>query len=268
MSRDDLVHRLVALTRDPSRAAVLCDVDGTLAPIVQDPREARVPAAVTRTLESLAARYAVVGCVSGRRAADARRLVGVDGIVYAGLHGAEVLEPGSDDVELVPAVAAWQGRVHDFAAAHDTPALRALGVTLEHKGPIVAFHWRQADDDRAAAASLREVAAAAAASGFATHWGRKVLELRPPVPIDKGAAVRRLVDTSRVAVALFGGDDATDLDAFRALDELVAAGALSDAVRVGVRSEEGPDEITARADLVVDGPAGFAEVLDALVAES
>lgn len=268
MKRDDLVQHLAALTRDPTRAAVLCDVDGTLAPIVQDPRDARVPAGMAQKLEALAARYALVGCISGRRAVDARRLVGVEGIVYAGLHGAEILEPGTDDAALVPAVAAWQERVHEFAAVHDTSSLRALGVTLEHKGPIVAFHWRRAADDDTAAASLRDVADAAVAGGFATHWGRKVLEIRPPVPIDKGAAVHQLVDTHRVDVALFGGDDATDLDAFRALDELVASGALSAAVRVGVRSEEGPDEITTRADLVVDGPTGFAEVLDVLLAES
>ena len=83
-----------------------------------------------------------------------------------------------------------------------------------------------------------------------------MLEIRPPVPVDKGQAVRELVARGRVRTALFGGDDATDLDAFAALDALVDEGGLDAAVRVGVRSDEGPAAIVERADLVVDGTDG------------
>ena len=100
----------------------------------------------------------------------------------------------------------------------DNPDLRRLRVRIEDKGPIVALHWRGAPDEEAALARVKEVAGEAEAAGLATHWGRKVLELRPPVPFDKGLAVRDLVDRSTVRTALFGGDDATDLDAFDALD--------------------------------------------------
>ena len=88
-----------------------------------------------------------------------------------------------------------------------------------------------------------------------------MLELRPPVPFDKGQAVRDLVHLSPVRTALFGGDDVTDLDAFDALDALVDGDGLETAVRVGVRSEEGPAAIVERADVVVDGVDGFAQVL-------
>ena len=64
--------------------------------------------------------------------------------------------------------------------------------------------------------------------------------------------------------AIYGGDDATDLDAFDALDALVAEGKLDHAVRVGVSSDEGPAAIVERADVVVDGVDGFAKVLVAL----
>jgi trehalose 6-phosphate phosphatase len=94
-----------------------------------------------------------------------------------------------------------------------------------------------------------------------------MLEIRPPVPVDKGQAVRELVERSGVRVALFGGDDATDLDAFAALDALVADGSLSAAVKVGVRSDEGPAGIVEQADCVVDGTPGYVEVLEALAAE-
>jgi trehalose 6-phosphate phosphatase len=108
------------------------------------------------------------------------------------------------------------------------------------------------------------VAEEAEAAGLATHWGRKVLEIRPPVPLDKGRALRELVAAKRPRTALFGGDDATDLDAFEALESLVSEGELDAAVRVGVRSDEGPAAIVDRADVVVDGVGGFVRVLEEL----
>jgi trehalose 6-phosphate phosphatase len=264
----DLAHSVRPLTQDPRSAAIFCDIDGTLAPIVEHPSQARVPTQVAERLRDLAHRYARVACVSGRRAVDARGLVSVDGIDYAGLHGAEILRAGEDRPQLAPSVAEWEGRVRDFTATCDNPTLHALQVRVEDKGPIVAFHWRDVPDEEGAHAFLRSLAQRASEAGFATHWGRKVLEIRPPVEISKAQAVRDMVLETRPKVALYGGDDATDLDAFAALDALVAEGHLDDAVRVGVRSAEGPEEIVRRADLVVDGVEGFAEVLEHLAKSS
>jgi trehalose 6-phosphate phosphatase len=259
-----LAESLRPLTEDPPRAAIFCDIDGTLAPIVRRAEEAHVREQVSLILGRLARRYGCVACVSGRPAAEARRLVGVGGITYAGSHGAELLEPGSSRPRLIPAFKSWEGRVRRFASARDTRELRLLRVRIEDKGPITAFHWRGVPHEEAARTHLEGIAQEAEADGLATHWGRKVLEIRPPVPIDKGQAVRELVAGTRSRSALFGGDDATDLDAFDALDALVADGDLEAAVRVGVRSEEGPPAIVERADLVVDGVPGFAKVLSAL----
>lgn len=264
MPADDLAARLDPLTSDPAQAGILCDVDGTLAPIVEHPGDAEVSPAVARLLAELASRYACVACVSGRTALDARRVVGVTSIGYVGLHGAEILEPGAERPRLAPAVEAWRGPVEEFSTSQDDASLRALGVRPEDKGPIVAFHWRGVPDDDAARARLAGVAARAAAAGLATHWGRKVLEIRPPVGIGKGAALHAVVGANDLRAVLYGGDDATDLDAFDALDELVASGRVETAVRVGVRSDEGPREIVARADVVVDGVAGFVRILEAL----
>ena len=249
------------LTDDPTRAAVLCDVDGVLAPIVERAEDAHVREETSVVLGRLARRYACVACISGRAVTDVRRLVGVGGIAYAGSHGAELLEPGAARPQTVPAFASWAGRVRRFAAGHDTRELRLLRIRMEDKGPITAFHWRGAPDEEAARTRLEGLAQEAEAAGFSTHWGRKVLEVRPPVPIDKGQAVRTLVTGAGARVAMYGGDDATDLDAFDALDSMVAEGALDTAIRVGVSSDEGPAAIVERADLVVDGVEGFARVL-------
>ncbi len=242
----------------------MCDVDGTLAPIVDRPDEARVPEDVSRLLGALSRRYACVACVTGRPALEARRLVGERGIAYAGLHGTEMLFPGEERPRPLPSLKPWQDAVQRFAAARSRQ-LQALGVRLENKGPIAAFHWRGLPDEEAAVAQLQTVADDVKAAGLSARWGRKVLEVWPPVPVGKGLAIAELIGASRARAALFGGDDATDLDAFSALDQLVAERRLDTAVRVGVRSEEGPPDIVARADVVVEGAEGFERVLDRLL---
>lgn len=256
---------LQPLTEDPRRAALMCDIDGTLAPIVRRPEQAHVREEVSRLLARLGRTYACVACVSGRSAAEARRIVGVGGIAYAGSHGAELLRAGASRATVVPAFASWEGRVRKFVRARENMReLKTQRIRIEDKGPIRAFHWRDVPDEQGAETWLTGVAQEAEAEGLATHWGRKVLEIRPPVPIDKGQAVRTLVEEAAVDAALFAGDDATDLDAFDALDGLVAAGTLTTAVRVGVRSAEGPREIVERCDIAVDGVPGMIGVLAAL----
>ncbi len=262
---DSLAETLRPLTADPTRAAVFCDIDGTLAPIVARPEDAHVHERVSRLLAQLGRRYGLVACVSGRSAAEARRLVGVGAIAYVGSHGAEIAPPGQKEPQLLDAFASWQGKVAGFVAERqEDRELKRLRVRIEDKGPIKAFHWRGAPDEQAAETWLARVAQEAPEAGLDVHWGRKVLEIRPPVHVSKGDGIRQLLAGGSMRVALYGGDDATDLDAFDALESLVAAGDLDAAVTVGVRSDEGPRAIVDRADLAVDGVSGFTDVLSAL----
>jgi len=259
-----LADALRPLTSDPKRAALFLDIDGTLAPIVGRAEDAHVPQGTSRLLGTLGRRYGAVTCVSGRSAAEARRLVGVGSIAYAGTHGAELLEPGAGGSRFLPTFESYTDRVRAFVGEHDRADLRTLRVRIEDKGPVMAFHWRGAPSEEAAHEHLRAVAEDAEAHDLAVHWGRKVLEIRPPVAVDKGRAVREVTGRVAVEAALFAGDDTTDLDGFTALDELEEENALKAAVRVGIRSGEGPAAIVARADIVVDGVGGFVPVLEAL----
>jgi trehalose 6-phosphate phosphatase len=245
----------------PASAAVLSDLDGTLAPIVADPGAAAVPDEARDLLERLADRYALVACVTGRRAVEARRIVGSDAIVYAGNHGLELLEPGQPDPTPAAALAGQGGAAREFVEALDGDDIAAAGLAVEDKGPIQALHWREATDGERAAARAELVADAAREAGLRPRPGRKVLEIRPAVAIDKGTAVTSLVGDRGVERALFGGDDRTDLDAFAALDELRRAGRLRTVVRIGVASDEAPDDLAERSDALVDGTDGFLEVL-------
>jgi trehalose 6-phosphate phosphatase len=231
---DDPLRLLAA---EPARAAVLLDVDGTLASIVDRPEAARVPDETRRELARLTAGYALVACVSGRPRSEVERLVDVDGVAIVGEHG----------LELEPEAAAWAGRVAEFARGVDWPA--------ERKPLSVSFHFRRADDEAAARAYLTRVATTAEAEGLVPRWGRMVLEVRPPVDADKGTAVRTLVSRAGVQRALYAGDDRTDVDAFRGLDGLELG------VRVAVGSPEAPPELLAAADVVVDGTDGMLDLL-------
>jgi trehalose 6-phosphate phosphatase len=261
-----LAEALAPLRSDPARAAILLDIDGTLAPIVRHADDATVPEATRAQLIALAKRYAIVGCISGRRSTTARQMVGIGSIAYAGNHGSELLLPGSSDVQIDPELAAHEPAVRRFADAVYTPEVQRLRVRSEDKQAIAGFHWRGAPDEDAAERAVRAIADEAEAAGLFIHWGRKVLEVRPPVEIHKGRGVQRLLENRDIAVGLYVGDDMTDLDAFGGLRDLVEAGELEAAVCVGVRSDETPAELEAGSDLLVDGPAGVVELLRALAA--
>jgi trehalose 6-phosphate phosphatase len=224
----DLVDRLAA---DPRRAALFLDVDGVLAPIVSRPEDARVPDEVRAELRRLSERYALVACISGREGADAKRIVGVPALTYVGNHG----------LELDDGAVAWGDRLQEFLAGVGWPA-------TENKQLTASLHYRGADDEAAARAALEEVKARAEREGFVARFGRKVLEVLPPLEANKGTAVRKLLAERELDRALYAGDDTTDLDGFRALDGLAVS------VRVAVASEEGPAELRAAADLTLGSP--------------
>ena len=261
-----LPDALAPLRAKPTRAAVLLDIDGTLAPIVDRAAEAHVSEQTRQLVIEAAKRYKLVACVTGRRASEARAMVSVGTVTYVGSHGAEILRPGWLEPTLDPEVKAWADRMAAFAQDLDLAEMRRRRVRLEDKGPILAFHWRGAPDQEAAKATVEEIATHAQEAGLRPHWGRKVLEVRPPVNFDKGSGVTTLISEADVDVALYAGDDRTDIDAFRALAQLSQSGTIDTAVRVGVRSDEGPSELAEETDFLVDGTDGVKQLLETLVA--
>ena len=257
----DWAARLAPLRREPERTAILTDVDGTLAPIVERAEDAAVPAAAREALAALSERYALVGCISGRRAEEARRLVGLDTLAYAGNHGLELLLPGADAVQTDPSVAGRETEASGFLSGLEGGRF-AVGLRREDKGPIQALHWRGSPDEAAAEARAREIAIEAGKAGLEARWGRKVLELRPLGGGGKDGAVASLLAGEGLDRATYAGDDRTDLDAFRRLRELQEEGQLSTAVCVGVLSAEAPAELAEESDVTVDGLDGWLAILE------
>ena len=228
---------LASLAESPDEAAIMLDVDGTLAPIVPRPELATVPEETRAELRRLVARYALVACISGRTGKDAARVVGIDGPVYVGVHG----------LELAPEAEPWREPLREFAESVDWP--------VEDKGLAVVFHYREAPDEEAALAELQRVAARATALGLEAQFGRKVLEVRPPVAANKGTAVQALLAQRGLRRALYAGDDTTD----KSGPLLTMERGLS--VRIAVASAEGPPALVEAADLVVESPSTLVKLL-------
>ncbi len=246
---------LAPFADDPAGSAILLDVDGTLAPIVPHPSRSEVPIDTLATMQQLLDRFSLVGCVSGRSATEVARLVPLAGLAIAGNHGLEIVDDG--ELCWAPGVEPWLTTMADVSRDLEAIA-KAADAWVEAKGPTLSVHFREARDPDAARMTLAGHAVPVlTAAGLDWRWGRMTLEARPPVPGDKGTAVRLLLDRHPGIVrSVYAGDDVTDLDAFREVD-----------VRIAVRSDESPAELLASADLTVDGPAGLAAMLSGLVVD-
>jgi trehalose-phosphatase len=234
---DDLLAQLAA---SPAETGLFLDFDGVLAPIVERPEDAAAPPETRKELERLTAEYALVAVVSGRAGDDVRERVGVEGVVCVGSHGLE-LEPQADR---------WRRTLAAFAADAPWPPKE-----IEVKGLAVAFHFRGRTDEQEAVRALDTIADSAREEGLVARYGRKVLEVLPPIGSHKGTAVRHLIDERRLRRGLAAGDDTTDIDSFAALEGLEVA------VRVAVASEESPPLLVEAADVVVRSTDDFLEIL-------
>ncbi len=258
---------LAPLLERPGTTAIATDFDGTLSPIVEDPAEARPIDGASDVLERLARRFGVVAVVSGRPvsflvehlgparshgspgptevASVAPRFVGLYGLETSGRDGVAATEPGAER---------WRPVVEE--AVERLGSLAPSGVEVEPKGLTVTVHWRRAPGE--ARRAIAAVDAEAERSGLRAHAARMSIELRPPLEVDKGIALRRLV--AGCTAACYFGDDLGDLAAFATLSDLASADGLS-TVSVAAVDAESAVEVAEAADVTVQGPAGALQAL-------
>lgn len=247
---------LLPLAAQPHEAAVLVDFDGSISGIVDDPADARALPGARDAIAALIGVIGTVAVVSGRPVEFLASALDLPELTLVGQYGLERMVDGRAMVD--PRAEPFLDAV---AAAADEIERELPDLLVERKaGVAVTVHWRTAPDREADAVAV--VNRVAARYGLTVYPTKMARELRPPVPADKGTAVETLLDGA--THACFAGDDRGDLDAFAALARLSAEGRLETAVRIAVGSPEAPPELLARADLVVDGPAGLVSVLDAL----
>jgi len=254
-----------AIVNNPAGAVIASDFDGVLSPLVEDPAMSRPVAGALDVLARLARSVGQIAIVTGRPALVATELLGVTGhpglgrLVVLGHYGLERWEASTGAVTSDPVPAGVA------VAREKLPALlQEVGLPdafVEDKGSSLAVHTRRLPEPLPALDVLRKpLTELAESADLRLEPGNLVLELRPP-GIDKGVAIRRLIESTKARSVLYAGDDLGDLAAFRALDELRGDGLY--AVLVAARSS-GATALTDAADIVVDDPAGVVTVLTAL----
>ena len=243
-----------ALAQRPS--GFLTDIDGTLAAIAPTPDQARLVRGVRPLLRRCLSTFDVVAAISGRPALDARRLVGVAQMTYIGNHGMEWLAPHARQPEIASDARRYEGAIADtLHEARERLGEWSGALLFENKGVTASVHYRLAADPAAARVAIhRALDPLARRHRLRLTEGRMVVELRPPVDLDKGTSVRALIRSHALASALYLGDDLTDVDAFRALRALRAEGGCL-GVAIAVGHAEAPATLLSAADITLSSVA-------------
>ncbi len=252
---DHLDTLLSFVRHEPS--GLFLDLDGTLAEIVPRPDDTAVRPVVTRTLRALQRRLALVAVVTGRPALQARDILGVEELVYAGNHGLELMEERRLEV-------AEEARPHVEGISRLLGRVRAAfpeeGIVFEEKAGSFAVHYRLAADPKGVRDGLLRFIGKEVGEGVKLIMGKEVTNVLAPVELNKGTALTYLSRKHHLAAAVVMGDDVTDLDAFRASRELQEAGEMR-SLRIAVVDGESPPEVEAAADYTLAGVAAVERVL-------
>jgi trehalose 6-phosphate phosphatase len=258
---------LATFAAAPRAGALLCDIDGTIAPIVSRPGEAAVSKPFREVLAGLTKRLGLVAFVTGRALEDGRRMIPLDGAAYVGTHGLELMAPGGQ-VLTEPQAERYIADVQEVAvaAARDLDC-DALGVVLEDKRTVLAVHYRlAADAARTRHEILTKVVEPARARGLAISTGHFLFEVRPPLPFTKGTATRRLLAGADYFAGMFCGDDLTDVTGFKTLHDWAARDARRAACALAAVTAETPRPVIEEADALVRATPGVYEALARLLA--
>jgi len=242
----DVAARL--LRRRP--AALITDIDGTLSPIVSSPEDAVVLPQGREALRKLLRLLDVVAVVSGRTVQNARRMVGLDDLLYIGNHGQERWDRRTGYRN---EAAAFAGELRELREKLERELATIEGARIEDKATILSVHCRNAPEPAAARERIvKTLNRVVAFDRYVLSEGKMVVEVRPNLPLDKGSVVKSLVAEHRLKSVVFLGDDRTDIDAMAALREL-RPGLLS--LAIGVGSDEAPAELAETSDTMLAGPS-------------
>lgn len=239
----DLAVVRTLLAQDPSQVAVFFDFDGTLAPIVSEPSVAVASPGAMAMLVQLVARVGRVAVISGRPLSFLAAQL-PDAVDLSGVYGIEERVAGV--VREHPDASHWRAVVASAVASAQSSL---TGITVETKGVSLTAHFRTSPAREAEVVAW--ATAAGAETGLLVRRAKASVELHPPIPVDKGTAVRAFA--AGFSTVVFVGDDLGDLPAFGALDDLARAGVRT--VKIVVGGPELPPSVAAAADVVVADPA-------------
>jgi trehalose 6-phosphate phosphatase len=229
---------------------LFCDLDGTLSAIAPTPDAATLLPGVADLLVQALSSFDLVAVVSGRTTTDAQRMVGVPGILYIGNHGLEHLNEDGVTIHVRPEAEPWVRAINHVLANIQGPLIeRYPKLMVERKGVTATIHLRGIEEPQQAEEAIyRAIVEAASPEGLRVTRGKLVVELRPPLDVDKGVAIEDFIRARGLRGAIYLGDDQTDIDAFRTLQRLTSEG-VCQGVAVAVLHDEAPAALAAEADM-------------------
>lgn len=255
-------NNVIGLLKEcPPKTAILSDIDGTLHPIIDRPEVIQFYDYTPTLLEALSDRYAMVGLITGRSMTSALEIIRARGIVYLANHGMEICR--DDGRQLADGLEQYLPLIRSaFDTISQSSIAKDPGIFIEDKDVAVAVHYRQAPDKGTEVDSLLQ--SISDELGLKVVKGRKVRELHPPVTIDKGTAIERLLQDQGINIAMYMGDDLSDIHAFRALKQIQWPKFQS--ITIGVRSAEVPQlETEPSIDYLIDSVDDSIELLRMLL---
>lgn len=265
-ANDALERALWAVRHHPS--AIVCDIDGTISAIAPTPDAAKLAPGAREALIRLSSYVELVAVVTGRSAIDGSTILGVSDALVVGNHGLEWIQGGEHVIH--PEALQFEGRLADVMTAIADLAAgdpRLHGAVVENKRLSGSVHYRLTPNpDVAHTVLLDATKELGLRNNLRVSEGRMVVEIRPPVDVNKGAALQRIVEERILMGMVFFGDDVTDVDGFRVLRMLRDSRNFA-GLSVAVADPEARPEVIAAADTSIDGVESCVRLLEQLADE-
>lgn len=236
--------------KNDRRTAVVTDVDGTIIQIAPTPAEAVLSPSMKDVIIKLSRKFQMVAVVSGRSVEDVKRMIGIEGLLYVGNHGMEYMKSGQ--VQVDEDTKRYIQLINEAACKiKKEESCNVEGVLLEDKGLCFSIHYRLCKDPNTRETLLDTIKDMEELKGLQIKEGRKVIEIRPPTGYDKGKILERIIHENNIKKLVYLGDDVTDSDAFRKLNELKNQGKV-DGESIIIISGEIPSRIKEEASYFLE----------------
>ncbi len=210
---------LISEFKNDKNTAIITDIDGTISEIVPTPGEAVVNADMKQAIVKLKEKFKLVGVISGRSVYKAQEMVGVDGILYVGNHGMEYIFDG--EYFLVPEVKEYLSQIKQCGGQLNEELCHIPGILFEDKGICHSIHYRQCNNPEMVRSKIiKSIQNSPHSKNLQISEGRKLVELKPPSSYDKGTIINKIIEEYDLKKIIYLGDDITDVDAFKRLNEL------------------------------------------------
>ncbi len=241
------------------RFGILSDFDGTLVVFRPFPEYPKLTDRMKQVIRALSDRVALFAMISGRAALELRTVADEQpGVTYIGNHGLEELK--GDTLIVLPEAQEWEERVTAFY--HDLGEPEIEGVRYQHKRVTMSVTYRYVENPEDVKRRIKEkLDQVNERYGLHMHEGRTIWEVKPPIALDKGTAVRSLIEEHHLESVLFLGDDITDVYAMDALRDLREQGRVKGLI-VGVMGETDVPQVTNAADIIANSVAEVEDLFE------